>query len=342
MRFDGQVALVTGAGRGLGREHALLLASRGCKVVVNDLGGTYDGTGESRVADDVVSEIHKAGGEAVANYDSVEFGDRIVQTALDAYGRLDIVVNNAGIVTPEPWREMTVDLWKRTLDVNLTGAFSVTHAAWPIFVRQKYGRCIMTASPAIYGAGTTAYSAAKMALIGLASSLQFEARKLKLDIKVNSVIPSAMTRMTIELNGAFANRKTKRNTTEAKSVPAPSAAPKAAALAVPSADVMRLMSPEQAAPLVAWLCHESCTEEAGVFEGAAGSFAQLRLQRSAHLYLTEKEGVVDRVATPEEVRAGRSTLHDFAGGDAPPSGDGAMGGDKLKMVLRHIGNSSKL
>merc|ERR1712194_296608 len=101
---------------------------------------------------------------------------------------------------------------------------------------------------------------------------------------------------------------------------------------------MRLMSPEQAAPLVAWLCHESCTEEAGVFEGAAGSFAQLRLQRSAHLYLTEKEGVVDRVATPEEVRAGRTTLHDFVGGDAPPSGDGAMGGDKLKMVLRHIGN----
>ncbi len=125
--FTGQVALVTGAGRGLGREHALLLASRGCKVVVNDLGSAYDGTGaaEGRVADEVVDLIKASGGDAVANYDSVEDGQRVVDAALDAYGRLDIVVNNAGILTPEVWSELTLESWQRTLNINLTAVFSI-------------------------------------------------------------------------------------------------------------------------------------------------------------------------------------------------------------------------
>ncbi len=115
LRFDGQVALVTGAGRGLGREHALLLASRGCKVVVNDLAA----------ADDVVAEIIKAGGIATANYDSVEAGQAVIDAVLAAYGRLDIVVNNAGILTPETWSELTLASWQKTLDINLTSVFAI-------------------------------------------------------------------------------------------------------------------------------------------------------------------------------------------------------------------------
>ena len=193
LRFDGQVALVTGAGRGLGREHALLLASRGCRVIVNDLGGAYDGTGPgARVADEVVALIRAGGGEAVANYDSVEDGPAIVGACLAAYGRLDIVVNNAGILTPQTWDSLTRDAWARTLDVNLTAVFSVMKAAWPVLVRQRYGRVVCVASPAVFGAGVAAYAASKAALIGLAASLQFEAKKLKMDIKVNTVIPQVL------------------------------------------------------------------------------------------------------------------------------------------------------
>ena len=151
--FSGQVAIVTGAGRGLGRAHAHLLASRGCKVIVNDLGSAYDGSGDpnARVADTVVAEIIEAGGDATANYDSVEQGDQIVEAALKAYGRIDIVINNAGILTPEVWSELTLESWQRTLDVNLTGVFNVMKAVWPVFVEQQYGRCVMTSSPAMYG-----------------------------------------------------------------------------------------------------------------------------------------------------------------------------------------------
>ena len=144
LRFDGQVALITGAGRGLGRAHALLLASRGCRVVVNDLAG----------AESVVAEIVAAGGEAIANIESVEHGARIVKAALAAFGgRLDIVVNNAGILTPEPWAEMTEEVWQRTQAINLNAVYSVVAAAWPALVQAKYGRIIMVASPSIFGAG---------------------------------------------------------------------------------------------------------------------------------------------------------------------------------------------
>ena len=221
LRFDGQVVIITGAGRGLGKEYALLLGARGARVVVNDLGGAYDGLGPGsssssssssssttttsstssspRVADVVVAEIVAAGGEAVANYDSVTDGAAIVQTALDAFGRLDIVINNAGILTPETWETLELAAWRRTLDVNLTGVFQVLKAAWPVLKKQGYGRIINVASPAIYGAGVAAYSASKAALIGLSASLQFEARKLQskgCDIVVNTVIPQADTRMT--------------------------------------------------------------------------------------------------------------------------------------------------
>src|SRR5687768_11092360 len=140
LRFDGRVAIITGAGNGLGRSHALLLASRGAKVVVNDLGGAATGGGKSSAAADaVVAEIKAAGGEAVANYDSVEDGGKLVQCALDSFGRLDIVVNNAGILRDSSFHKMTESDWDLIMRVHMLGAFRVTHAAWPKLREQAYG-----------------------------------------------------------------------------------------------------------------------------------------------------------------------------------------------------------
>lgn len=154
MRFDGKVAIVTGAGAGLGRAYSLFLASRGAKVVVNDLGGSFKGEGaNSKAADVVVDEIKKAGGQAVANYDSVEFGDKIVKTAVDAFGTVDIVINNAGILRDVSFQKMSEQDWDLIIKVHLKGSFSVTRAAWNIMREKGYGRIINTSSSAgIFGA----------------------------------------------------------------------------------------------------------------------------------------------------------------------------------------------
>jgi 3-hydroxyacyl-CoA dehydrogenase/3a,7a,12a-trihydroxy-5b-cholest-24-enoyl-CoA hydratase len=154
LRFDGKVAIITGAGNGLGKAYALLLGSRGAKVVVNDLGKSVTGeSGESaNPADLVVAEIIKNGGQAVANYDSVEFGDKIVKTAIDAFGTVDIVVNNAGILRDVSFQKMSELDWDLIMKVHLKGAYSVTRAAWNIMKNKKYGRIINTGSSAgIYG-----------------------------------------------------------------------------------------------------------------------------------------------------------------------------------------------
>ncbi|MDX1497329.1 MAG: SDR family NAD(P)-dependent oxidoreductase, partial [Salinisphaeraceae bacterium] len=168
IRFDGKVAIVTGAGNGLGKSHALLLGSRGAKVVVNDLGGDIHGDGNrsSAAADAVVEEIKAMGGEAVANYDSVEDGDKIVQTAVDTFGTVDIVINNAGILRDVSFAKMTDKDWDLILAVHLRGSYKVSHAAWPIMKEKGYGRIIMTTSAAgIYGNfGQANYSAAKLGL----------------------------------------------------------------------------------------------------------------------------------------------------------------------------------
>lgn len=323
LNFDGQVALVTGAGRGLGREHALLLASRGCKVVVNDLGTAYDGSGDAqgRVADEVVALIKASGGEAIANYDSVEQGQLLVDATIKAYGRLDIVVNNAGILTPEVWSELTLESWQKTLNINLTGVFSVMKAAWPVFVEQRYGRSIMTASPAMYGAGVAAYAASKAGIIGLSHSLQFEAKKLKLDIKCNVLIPQAGTRMTQDFETSV--NETRR--AQGKKV-APSAPD----------EVMQRLSPDKVSAMVAWLAHPECQAEASIFEAGGGYFAQLNWARSAPLFATEKEGVVG-APLPENIRDGQQTLADFEHGDMPRSGDGTMGApNALQWVYAHL------
>src|SRR5215471_20128469 len=197
LRFDGKVALVTGAGGGLGRSHALLLASRGAKVVVNDLGGSFTGEGKSAsAADKVVAEIKAAGGEAVANYDSVEDGDKIVKTAIDTWGRLDILVNNAGILRDVSFAKMTQQDWDLVYKVHVLGAFRCTHAAWPIMRDAGYGRIIMTSSAAgIYGNfGQANYSMAKLGLHGFAQTLAAEGKKR--NIVVNTIAPIAGSRMT--------------------------------------------------------------------------------------------------------------------------------------------------
>jgi 3-hydroxyacyl-CoA dehydrogenase/3a,7a,12a-trihydroxy-5b-cholest-24-enoyl-CoA hydratase len=176
LRFDNRVAIVTGAGGGLGRSHALLLASRGAKVVVNDLGGSHSGDGKSSTAaDKVVEEIKAAGGTAVANYDSVTDGDKIVKTAIDAFGKIDILINNAGILRDVSFQKMTAQDWDLIYKVHVEGTYKVTAAAWNLMRDAGYGRIINTSSAAgIYGNfGQANYSMAKLGLHGFAQTLAF-------------------------------------------------------------------------------------------------------------------------------------------------------------------------
>ena len=198
--FNGRVAIVTGAGGGLGEQHALALAARGAKVLVNDLGGARDGSGGSATAAQaVVARIKAAGGEAIANGASVTDFDAVqamVQQAMDAWGRVDILVNNAGILRDKTFAKMEIDDFRLVLEVHLMGAVHCTKAVWPIMVAQKYGRVVMTTSSSgLYGNfGQSNYGAAKMALVGLMQTLALEGAKY--DIRVNCLAPTAATRMT--------------------------------------------------------------------------------------------------------------------------------------------------
>ena len=198
--FSGRVAIVTGAGGGLGRLHALGLAARGAKVVVNDLGGAVDGTGGSvTAAQKVVDEIRAAGGEAMANGASVTDFDAVqamVQQAVDAWGRVDVLVNNAGILRDKSFAKMDLADFRLVLDVHLMGAVHTCKAAWPHMVNQKYGRIVMTtSSTGLYGNfGQSNYGAAKLALVGLMQTLSIEGAKH--GIHVNALAPTAATRMT--------------------------------------------------------------------------------------------------------------------------------------------------
>ena len=208
IRFDDRVAIVTGAGGGLGREHALLLASRGAKVVVNDLGGATDGTGASAgPAEQTVKEIEGLGGVAVADTSTVatvEGGQAIVDTALAAFGRVDIVISNAGILRDKAFHNLTPELLDPVLDVHLKGAFHVIRPAWVKLREAGYGRVLVTASNAgiLGNFGQTNYGAAKMGLVGLARVLAQEGARY--NIKANVLAPIARTRMTEELLGPLA------------------------------------------------------------------------------------------------------------------------------------------
>jgi len=266
LRFDGKVAIVTGAGGGLGKSHALLLASRGAKVVVNDLGGSAFGDGKStRAADVVVEEIKKAGGTAVANYDSVENGEGIVKTALDAFGQLDIVINNAGILRDTTFHKMKQEDWDLIYKVHVLGSFRVTHAAWNHMRDKGYGRIVFTASAAgIYGNfGQVNYGSAKLALLGMSNSLALEGKKK--NVLVNTIAPIAGSRLTETV------------------------LPK---------ELIDALKPEYVSPLVAYLCHESCTDTGGVYEVGGGFLAKLRWERSVgHTFRVGRaitlEGIAD-------------------------------------------------
>jgi NAD(P)-dependent dehydrogenase (short-subunit alcohol dehydrogenase family) len=209
IRYDGRVAIVTGAGGGLGKTYALLLGSRGASVVVNDLGGQADGTGSgTSMADEVVKEIIEAGGQAVANYDSVstpEGGDAIVKTAVDNFGKVDILINNAGILRDKSFVKLEPQNLEAVLDVHLKGAFFVTQPAFRLMKENSYGRIIFTSSGAgIFGNfGQTNYGAAKMGLVGLCHVLAAEGGKY--NIKCNAIAPVAKTRLTEALLGGMAD-----------------------------------------------------------------------------------------------------------------------------------------
>lgn len=243
--FDGRVAIVTGAGGGLGRTYALEMARRGAKVVVNDLGGSVDGTGgEHTAAQKVVDEITAAGGAAVPNYDSVstpEGGESIVKTAVDAFGKVDVVINNAGILRDKSFAKLTWEDLDAVLDVHLKGAFYVSQPAFKIMKENGYGRFVFTASNAgVFGNfGQTNYGAAKMGLVGLSNVLAIEGAKA--GIKSNVICPVAATRMTMELLG-------------------------------PAADALQA---ETVTPLVTFLASEACDLTHEIFSAAGGRYARV-------------------------------------------------------------------
>jgi (3R)-3-hydroxyacyl-CoA dehydrogenase / 3a,7a,12a-trihydroxy-5b-cholest-24-enoyl-CoA hydratase / enoyl-CoA hydratase 2 len=260
IRFDGKVALITGAGGGLGRSHALLLASRGAKVVVNDLGGALQGEGQSQTpAQKVVEEIEAGGGEAVANYDSVTDpagAAAMVQAATGAFGRIDIVINNAGILRDKSFVKMEEADWDSVIAVHLKGAYNVTRAAWPHFREQGFGRVIMTASAAgLYGNfGQANYSSAKMALVGFGQTLAQEGAKY--GIHSNIIAPVARSRMT-------------------ETIMPP--------------ELLAKLGPELVSPLVAWLCAAECETNGAVYEVGGGLVTRLNWTRSKPLTVKSAE-----------------------------------------------------
>ena len=249
LRYDDQVVVVTGAGNGLGKQYAKFFAARGAKVVVNDLGGTFNGKAgqDSKVADVVVKEIQDAGGIAVANYDAVQNGDKIIKTAADAFGRVDVLINNAGILRDITLRNMKDEDWDVIMDVHVHGSMKTARAAWPFFRKQRYGKVINTSSASgLFGNfGQSNYAAAKMAVVGLTETLAKEGAKY--NIHCNVLAPGAASRLT-------------------QTVWPP--------------EMMEVMKPDYVVPLVGVLSHSSCKESGSIFEAAAGHFSKIRWERS--------------------------------------------------------------
>ncbi|KAL6898283.1 NAD(P)-binding protein [Trichoderma evansii] len=288
LRYDGQVVVITGAGGGLGKAYATFFGSRGASVVVNDLGGSFKGEGNStKAADVVVDEIKKAGGKAVANYDSVENGERIIETAIQNFGRIDILINNAGILRDIAFKNLKDEDWDLIIKVHVTGAYKCTRAAWPHFRKQKYGRVINTASAAgLFGSfGQTNYSAAKLAMVGFTETLAKEGAKY--NILSNVIAPIAASRMT-------------------ETVMPP--------------DVLKALRPEWIVPLVAVLVHSNNTENGSIFEAGAGHVAKLRWERSSGLLLK-----ADDSYTPGAILKQWNKVIDFSNPQYPSGPNDFMG-----------------
>jgi len=254
IRFDNRIAIVTGAGGGLGRSHALVLASRGAKVVVNDPGGAVDGRGgDSSAADKVVAEIKAAGGQAVASYDSVatfEGAQNIIGTAVKSFGGVDILVNNAGILRDKSFAKMPIEDFEVVMQVHFMGSVYCTKAAWPIMMEKKYGRIVMTTSGSGLNGnfGQTNYAAAKMAMIGFQNALKHEGAKN--NIKVNAISPVADTRMTGPVSDP---------------------------------QMLKWSKPEFVSAAVAWLCSEDCQVSGQIIGAAAGFYCAIHYSRSPGL-----------------------------------------------------------
>jgi len=297
--FKGRVAIVTGAGGGLGRQHALALAARGAKVLVNDFGGARDGSGGSTTAaDTVVAEIRAAGGEAIANAASVtDFAavQAMVQQAMATWGRIDILVNNAGILRDKTFAKMDLTDFRLVLDVHLMGAVHCCKAVWPVMAEQKYGRILMTtSSTGLYGNfGQSNYGAAKMALVGLMQTLALEGAKN--DIRVNCLAPTAATRMTADL--------------------------------MPQT-VLDALKPEAVVPAMLVLVSQEAPTRTILCAGA-GSF------EAAHITLTEGVWIGTDAQAPEHLAGQLARVSDRSNDSVPQSG-AAQGTLEIGKAMQHV------
>ncbi|MCX7241911.1 MAG: SDR family NAD(P)-dependent oxidoreductase [Burkholderiales bacterium] len=297
--FKGRVAIVTGAGGGLGRHHALALAARGAKVLVNDLGGARDGTGGSvSAAQAVVDEIRAAGGEAIANGASVTDWDAVqamVRQAMDTWGRVDILVNNAGILRDKTFAKMDLADFRTVIDVHLMGAVHCTKAVWAIMNAQKYGRILMTtSSTGLYGNfGQTNYGAAKLALVGFMQTLALEGAKN--DIRVNALAPTAATRMTEGL--------------------------------LPDA-VLAAIKPEAVVPAMLVLVSQDAPTRTVLCAGAGNvESANITMTQGAWIGLDEQ--------SPERLAALMEKVRDRTGEMVPPNG-GSQGTHEVGQATAHL------
>jgi NAD(P)-dependent dehydrogenase (short-subunit alcohol dehydrogenase family) len=274
--FEGRVAVVTGAGRGIGRAHALLLADRGASVVVNDLGGSMEGDGaDTAPASAVADEIVAAGGAAIADTNDVATvtgAEALVDAAVECFGRLDILINNAGIVIWAGFPKVDADVLEKHVAVHVFGSFHTTRAAWPHMVEQGYGRIVMTTSTGMFGLpNNLSYATAKAAVIGLTRSLTTAGAAH--GIKVNCIAPAAVTRMAGQ-----------------------------------STEGAEQMSPDLVAPMVAFLAHEDCPVSGEIYAAGAGRFARI--------FIASTEGYVCATAEPptiEDVADHWSTINDETG-----------------------------
>jgi NAD(P)-dependent dehydrogenase (short-subunit alcohol dehydrogenase family) len=288
--FDDRVAIITGAGGGLGKTYALELARRGARVVVNDLGGGVDGSGgASAAADSTVAEIIEAGGEAVANYDSVatpEGGAGIVATAMESFGTVDIVINNAGILRDTSFAKLTPEHLNPVIDVHLKGAFYVTQPAFLVMKEKGYGRIVFTSSPSgLFGNfGQSNYGAAKGGLVGLSNVLAIEGAKY--NIKSNVIAPVAKTRMTEDLLGPFAE----------------------------------LVAPEQVMPMAVYLAAEECELTHEVFSVGGGRFARIFTGVNAGWFAGQ-----GAVPTIEQIRDHLTEIRDISEYTTPLNNQEEMG-----------------
>ena len=288
--FDGRVAVVTGAGGGLGREYALELARRGVRVVVNDLGGTVEGEGSSeRAADTVVAAIDSAGGEAVASYDSVstaEGGAAIVESALDTWGTVDIVVNNAGILRDKSFAKMSFEEIDAVIDVHLRGAFHVSQPAFAVMKEKGYGRFVHTSSNSgiLGNFGQANYGAAKAGLVGLSNVLAIEG--IKYDIRSNVIAPVARTRMTEELLGPLAEH----------------------------------FDPKQVMPMVVYLCSEQNRFTHEIFSAGGGRFARFFIGMNEGWFAGARE-----VPSVEQVAEHLDVIRDIDSFEVPTSSSEEIG-----------------